>query len=309
MRSFGNTNSKMGLFVLVLLCLILGSERFFKGPIELISSNLKVSSFSPKPNYSQSLTKIVSKDLEGKNGDYAIYIEDLTDHEKFGLNENEIMPAASLYKLYLMAAVLEEVDRGQLTVDSQIYASKSHLEDVFGDTDFGYEDSPEEISYTVLEALQRVGRISDNFAAIMLAEKIGWDKVQTEANLLGASSTIIKNPISTDAVDTAKFFNLLFFKKVGSENISNQIIDLLSLSKINDRIPADLPDEVRVVHKTGELDGLRHDAGIVFLEGNPYLIVLMSQNLQYEDSDGVDTLAQISKDVYTYFSKKGGLGG
>ena len=199
-------------------------------------------------------------------------------------------------------------------MDSELSANKSHLENVFGGTDFGYEDAPDQIKYTVDEALTRVGRISDNFAAIMLAEKIGWDSIQQEADLLGASNTVIKSPISTSAGDIASFFKMLYQKKLGSENISNQLISYISLNQLNNRIPAGLPKGVRVVHKTGELSRVRHDGGIVYLtsevspgssEVSPraYVIVMMSQNLKYED-DGVETLAQISKDVYEYFANK-----
>src|SRR5262249_24773714 len=141
----------------------------------------------------------------------------------------------------------------------------------------------------------------DNYAAIMLAEKVGWDQVQAEADDIGASNTTIKAPISTTAGDMALYFQDLYQGQIVSASDSGQIIDLLATDQINDRIPDQLPSGLKIAHKTGELDGVRNDAGIVFLDGNPYLIVLMSENVPYEDDD-VQLLSNISKDVYDYFA-------
>lgn len=306
-----SSSLKLGFLILVILILITVSSKLFLGPLgkgqflispKLIEEINLTSTFS-FAFQSQPLQKIVAENLSGKKGEYAVVVEDLTDAEGYSLRDYDRFPAASLYKLYLLPAVLKELDDGNIKREDILSADKDHLEEVFGDTDFGYEDSTDKVEYTVDEALTRVGRISDNFASIMLAEKIGWDKVQKMADSLGATKTVIKSPIQISAHDIAQFFKKLNQKQVVNEQISNTVIDLLSLSKINDRIPARLPEEVKIVHKTGELAGVRHDGGIVYLEGRPYIIVLMSQNLQYED-DGVATLANISKEVYDYFANK-----
>lgn len=250
------------------------------------------------------LASIVKKDLEGKPGEYAVYIEAMNDPlQKYTLDSQKKFQSASLYKLFLLAAAFQAIEKGELSEDTEITASTSQLQEVLGFKDFGYEDSSSQITYTVPELLERIATISDNYASIMLAEKLTWDKVQSQADLLGASDTTIKAPITTSAADIGLFFNKLYKKEIVSENASDKIIELLSKSKIKDRIPAKLPEGLKIAHKTAELPLLRHDAGIVFLEGKPYVIVLMSQNLKFED-EGIETLAAISKDVYDYFSKK-----
>src|SRR3989344_1286709 len=311
MSSRANTNLKIGTLVLILLLGVIILAQFIHPQPRLVAGDFKFAFSEPSQDdkSSQNLAKIIDQNLKGKSGDYAIYIEELsvsgnrTDPEFFSLRSSEPFPAASLYKLFLMAAVLKEVEAGRLKMDSGISRSRAHLEEVFGGTDFGYEEAPEQIGYTVEEALTRVARISDNFASIILAEKIGWNKVQDMADILESKNTVIKSPVSTSAGDTANFFKLLYQKKLGSENISNQLSDFLSLNQINNRIPEYLPKEVKVIHKTGELSRVRHDAGIVYLEGRPYVIVMMSQNLEGEDEAG-ETMAQISEDVYEYFKNK-----
>lgn len=272
---------RKGIFVLLIFILVFLSSFIFKGPLKNISTFKFVFR-------SQGLSQIVDGNLRGVKGDFSIYIEDLGDGEKYSLRPNDIFPAASLYKLYLMAAVLKEVElTSEVTMQTKLSASKAHLVEVYGGVDTGYEEAPENISYTIEEALTRIGRVSDNFASIMLAEKIGWDKVSD----------------STSSLTVADFFKKLYRQEIVNANVSGKLIEFLSLNQLNNRIPAGLPEGMRVIHKTGELARVRHDAGIVYLPGREYVIVLMSQNLQYEDG-GVEVLAKISKEVYEYFKSK-----
>lgn len=295
---------RLAVYTLILLLLIVALGKL--GAMSWIFSS-KQSFFASKTfSFSfldQGLSGIVNSNLFGAKGEYAIYIESLTSGEKYSLNDQDSFPAASLYKVYLMAAVLEAIDAGQLTLDAGLTAQKSYLTQRFGSVDFGYEGAPETISYSVDEAMQRLGRISDNFAAIMLAEKVGWDKVQSMAEKLGAVNTTIKDPFSTTAADIGLFFKKLYLGEVISQEASSKIADYLSLSKINDRIPAGVPDTVKVVHKTGELAGVRNDAGIVYLEGKPYVIVMLGKEVVYEDS-AMELEAKVSKEVYEYFAGK-----
>lgn len=274
------------------------SNEIEKNVLSLISSSF---------NYDDSgLSQIIKRDLNGQQGDFSIVIESLDpkNDSRFYFQENRKMPAASLYKLFLLSAAFRKIEEGKLNLEDSVTASEDHLIEVLGDSEFGYEDLEDNnITYTVAELLKRIATISDNYASIMLAEKIGWQAVQKEANTLGAKSTTIKAPITTTASDISLFWRILYQKQIISPDVSGKLAELLKLSRINDRIPKNLPEGVKIAHKTGELDGVRHDSGIVFLEGNPYLIVLLSENLKFED-DGVELFAKISKDVYDYFESQ-----
>lgn len=288
---------RLGFWALVIFILVILSSFIFSGPMSSWSKTFKF------VFRSYGLSQIIQKDLQGTDGEYAVYIEDLSDGENYSFRADELFPAASLYKVYLMAAVLDEVEGGRLKMEDGITSTKSHLINVYGSVDTGYEDVPENIEYTIEEALTRVGRVSDNFASIMLTDKIGVDKIQQMADSLGVTQTIIKNPVTTSAKDVGLFFKKLYLKEVISASASAKLTEFLSLNQLNSRIPAGLPEGVKVIHKTGELSRIRHDAGIVYMGNRAYIIVLMSQNLKYED-DGVETLKNISKDVYEYFSNK-----
>jgi beta-lactamase class A len=321
-----NPSVKLGIWVLIILGLVVLASNLsamlgFKKNLEIpkFQNHSSANIIPPSPQ----LQKIVDESLKDIQGDFEIYIENMVTHEGLALRAQEKFPSASLYKLYLMAAVLKQVELGSIKLEDNLSADKSHLEEILGGKEIGYEDSADQISYSVDEALTRVGRISDNFSAVMLAEKIGWDKIQVLADSIGAQNTIIKSPIQTSAEDVSLFFKLLYQDKLVSPIVSKQVKDYLSLSQLNNRIPANLPESVTVIHKTGELPRVRHDAGIVYLDqpenGNSpapsstngaslspkkgYVIVMMSQNLRFED-DGIEAMAKLSEAVYNYFDKK-----
>ncbi|MDO8637982.1 MAG: serine hydrolase [Candidatus Daviesbacteria bacterium] len=281
--------------------------------------------FSAKQNKNDpELERIVSTNLNGTKGKFAVYIEELEathsakrtpeNPRKYVLNEKESFPTASLYKLVLLAVAMKEIESGGLKLEDTISGSKSNLTAKFGSVDFGYEDFPENFEFSVEEILERIGRISDNFAAIMLTEKLreSSDPLLSMARELGMVNTSFNSATAepnTTASDIALFFKKLYLGEVVSKSASAKIMEILALSNINDRIPANLGDDVQVIHKTGELSKVRHDAGLIFppynpnYPSNPYLIVLLSKDLEFED-EGIETLAKISKGVWDYFQGK-----
>lgn len=300
-----NSSTKIGIYTIIILGLLLFLARFFGNPDQ--KPLITVLGFSREWNFNftdSNLGPIVAKNLSEAEGSYAIVIEGLTTKERFNYHENEIFPAASLYKLFVLAAVLAEIEQGNLKETDSIGATMKHLDEILGERDYGYEEYAQDdtIGWSIKEAMTRISTISDNYAALLLAEKVGWNKITEQARKIGASSTTFKSPISTSASDITLFLRKLYQKEIVSETASDKIIDLLSQGRINNRIPAKLPEDLKIAHKTGELARVRHDAGIVFLEGKPYLIVMMSKDVIYED-EAVETQAQISKDVYEYFTQ------
>jgi len=98
---------------------------------------------------------------------------------------------------------------------------------------------------------------------------------------------------------------MLLFEKIDKEELVNAeasmaMMDILLNQQFNDIIPAHLPKNVKVAHKTGWITGVHHDSGIVFLpDGRKYVLVLLSRELE-DEKEAVKTLASISKMIYDY---------
>ena len=77
------------------------------------------------------------------------------------------------------------------------------------------------------------------------------------------------------------------------------MIDILKEQTLNDRIPKNLPQQTEVAHKTGELFGFKHDAGIIFGKKGDYIIVVLSETKNPKLS--AEKIAKFSKEVFDYF--------
>ena len=114
-------------------------------------------------------------------------------------------------------------------------------------------------------------------------------------------------------MDSAKLLELLYTGKWVCPEASKGMLDIMKECQTNSRIPKFLPDGVEVAHKTGSLDRLNVDCGIVFTpdHGDYILCLYYNGNLSSkEDYDnnphgsvGDEYLAELSRDIYKAFIK------
>src|SRR6202049_4504714 len=67
-------------------------------------------------------------------------------------------------------------------------------------------------------------------------------------------------------------------------------------------IPRDLPAEVKIANKPGALEGVRNDSGVVFVEGRPYVICVMTAFLRNE-RDGEQAISKVSLAAWQMFDR------
>jgi beta-lactamase class A len=86
-----------------------------------------------------------------------------------------------------------------------------------------------------------------------------------------------------------------------SEEVHREILEILHSQEFRSGIPAGLPDDARVAHKTGEISTVAHDAGIVFPDGRkPYVVVVLTEWDRDATSGRRETIARISRLVYDH---------
>src|SRR6185369_6504928 len=67
-------------------------------------------------------------------------------------------------------------------------------------------------------------------------------------------------------------------------------------------IPRDLPEGLKIANKPGELEGVRNDSGVVFVENRPYVVCGRTTYLRRE-RDGEEAIANISSAAYRMFDR------
>ena len=258
-------------------------------PSNLIDNQLS----SPPPKFSQlndsqktirasAVSTAIQSNLKNSQGNYSIYIKDLKDDQAFEYRSNEIFPSASIYKLAVMYKTFDALEKGEVEKDEALSLKQD-------------ANSPQ-TSRTVAETLRLMITISDNDSAILLAEKFGWANI--EKFLIDVGIENFKLAVQTESTpqSTAQILERIYLGQAVSKQASSEMKKLLLSQTVNDRIPKYLPQNVKVAHKTGELDTLRHDAGIVYGKKSDYIFVFFSNTPNPEDA--AETIADLSKQIF-----------
>ncbi len=226
-----------------------------------------------KPN--QNVQNLLDTQVQNQSPTYAIFIKNLKTGDSYQINQNLKIPSASLYKLAVMYAAYDLLQKGQIQKDQEIADG-----------------------LMVESALELMITVSDNNSALKLAEKIGWTNINSfiKSQSIDGFNLQVKDYPQTTAKAVADLLERIYTKTAVSQNASEEMLNLLLKQQINDRIPKYLPLDVKVAHKTGELDNLRHDAGIIFGKNSDYIFVFLTDTPISQD--GAENIAKLSKTMF-----------
>ena len=246
------------------------------------------------------LKEVVTRSLDGTHGTYAVVIKNLRTNETFTQNENRVYQPASLYKLWVMGTVYEFLEKGTITEDQILSRDVKELNDLFKINEEDAEETDGTVTMSVADALFQMITISHNYAALLLVSEVRNSQVTSFIKEEGFKNSGLGEPPKTTAADIALFFEKVYKGEIINSEYSKKMVDLLTQQKLNDRIPKYLPNGTKVAHKTGEIDGFKHDAGIIFAK-DPILFVVLSESDSPEGA--AERIAQLSRDVFNYFEK------
>jgi beta-lactamase class A len=200
----------------------------------------------------------------------------------FQHDPQEPVITASLYKLGVLAEAERRVETGDLHYSDPVTIEP---EDVTEDGSF--EDSG--VTLTLDEALEAMITISDNGAALALWHILGGSNIDATLTKAGMPDFHVAFDDSEDNVATPRaigtFFTLLAKRQLISPAASDRMLARLERQQINNRLPAQLPPGVVVAHKTGNLPGLTHDAGIIYTKSGPRVVVAMTWDTSDDEAD------------------------
>ena len=110
--------------------------------------------------------------------------------------------------------------------------------------------------------------------------------------------------------DMVKLLSLMYDGKLLGTDSDQRMIDIMRQCKTNARIPAKLPEGTPVAHKTGSIDHLTNDCGIVYTANGDYVLTLfyngnLASEEEYEGTNwgdmGNSILSQLSADIYNAY--------
>jgi len=246
----------------------------------------------------------------GLDGVLGLAVKDLQTGKTFVINENEVFPQASSIKIALLFEVFKQAEEGRLRLDE--FVNLEPTKKVAGSGVLFYMGFPR-LSLSVRDLCVLMIVLSDNTATNLLIEKAGMDAVNRRMEGLGLAKTKLRRKMmdltaaaeGRENVSTPAEMMALLEKVQGGQVLKEpyrqDLIDILAIPK-ESPLHTGIPEDVAVADKTGELEAVRCDSGIVLLKNRPYIVCIMTTYLK-NDADGNPAIARIARLVYEHFSR------
>ncbi len=244
------------------------------------------------------------------DGVMGIAVKDMTGGEAFSVNADLVFPQASSIKIPILIELYRQAQAGKLKLSERAEVKSSQMAGGSGVLQ-RFSDGGSAISLRDLAVLMIV--LSDNTATNILIDRVGMDNV----NLMLVSAGLRQTRLQRRMLDVEA-------QKAGRENLSTPLemiwlLGLLQQGKLLDGqhtaavmeilsypkqtpLRRGVPAQVRVANKPGGLTGVSCDSGIVFLEGRPYAIAVMT-TYGGEEGSGEQAVTQVSRLVFEYFER------
>ena len=181
--------------------------------------------------------------------------------------------SASLYKLGVLFEAERRVESRELGYADLVTISEDDVNEQGSIYEAGAATSLD-------AALEAMITVSDNGAALALWHRLGGDAMEASLARAGLGDLHVTLDANGDTLATPRaigtFFRLIARRQLVSPAASDRMLARLERQKINDRLPAALPAGVVVAHKTGNLGGVTHDAGIIVTLAGPRIVVVMT---------------------------------
>lgn len=231
--------------------------------------------------------------LKKESGQYSIYYENLLTGESFGIQENNVLTAASLNKLAIVGYLYSLAGKREINLEDKIVIQKEDIQD-YGTGSLRYKKPGE--PYTLKYLTQIALKQSDNTAAHVLTIRLGEDNVQEYARQMGLIATDMVNN-ETSARDIGRLLKIIYTKRVTTPSLTQELLGFMKDTDFEDRIPRLLPKNVSTFHKIGDAVTLVHDGAIIDDGKSPFVLVIMGNNLKDEER-AKETIGKVAKFIY-----------
>jgi beta-lactamase class A len=251
----------------------------------------------------------------------AVGFVDFGDKHDIWHNADRWFHAASTIKLALLVGVYAGISRGDLVPHSRVHV-RNRFHSALDGTPFRVapeRDSNSAVhaalgkTLTLRELAFHMIATSSNLATNLLLDLLGVESARKTLHDLGVDGGIelrrgvederafgrgINNRVTARGL--TRLMEQICSARTLREELCAELLDILLAQQFNTGIPAGLPREARVAHKTGEISTVAHDSGIIYLPSRrPYALTILTE-WEPDVGDRSEAIAGISRLVYEY---------
>jgi beta-lactamase class A len=291
--------------------------KFFVLSLQFSVLGLSAQPQTPAADLKAKFEKRVQEIAARVDGVVGYAIVDLTSGERIGRLESAAFPTASAIKLAIVYELFKQAEEQKIRLTDMVTLERARA---VGGTGVLVEMGTPTLSirdYAVLMVT-----LSDNTATNILIDRLGMERITARMQTLGLNGTKLRRHMMDTAAarrgdenvstpdELARLLEAMHGPLSGPAKAGHYLlgeaIDLLKKPKEN-RLRKGLPEGVQSADKSGELEGVRVDAGIVFAKNRPYVLSVMTTFLK-DEAEGERAIEEISRAAYEYFSRLGSGG-
>ena len=237
-----------------------------------------------------------------------IALHNLATNEKLIIN-NRPFSAASTIKILIMIAVYKKVEAKLLRLNTTITFKENML--VADSPYLSKMKTGQKISIKRLTEYMII--VSDNTATNILVDILSMDYINEIIQSLNLKDTILQRKMAdreamesgmdnwTSPGEMAEILKELITGNITNKKHTASMIKILCQQKDREKIPALLPNDIMVGNKPGELEGIRHDVGIIFSPNGTYILSIFCDHLLCTDKAD-EWMSELSRLIYDYFN-------
>lgn len=249
-----------------------------------------------------------------------ISVRNLETGETLSLRGEEKFPSASLIKVPILVALLEEVEGGRMQLDERstmIARDRVGGSGILRHMQPGHDPTIEDLAWLMIT-------LSDNTATNLLLDKLDIATVGTKMEALGLPQSKVHSKTfrrhTSIALDSSalygfgvatpdemvELFTLLYHGRAVSPGQDSLAMRMLFANQDGTMMVRWLPGRTRVAHKTGSVDQTRNDCGIMYTPAAPIALCVMTRENE-DRSYGVDSaahllIAGIAREVFRHYN-------
>lgn len=232
---------------------------------------------------------------------------DLETGDYVDFNGDKVYPTASVIKLPILIAFLQDVDAGKINLNETWTMTRDVI--VGGSGEF--QDLPVNTKFTAQNVIEKMITISDNTATNMVIKRMGGIKyVNQRFAQLGLTNTRLRDWLpdlggtnTTTLKELVQILAMLDRQSVLSRNSQANAFDILRRVKNRKLLAAGLGAGATIAHKTGYIGTMLGDAGIIEMpNGKRYIGAVIVESNRADSA--WDFVPQVSQTVYSYFNNQ-----
>ncbi len=229
------------------------------------------------------------------SGVVGVYARKLGDRSAVAYNANDIFPSASVIKLAIFVSLFQYAELHPGVFDHEFVLKRADFVDgseILDRYSVGHTISVDTLAHAMIEQ-------SDNSASNILIDFLGFAAIEKTMAVAGMANTQLKRhfmspnarPHHSDNLTTPRDMGSLLYQiergaheavyTVASPKSCRRMIAILMRQEDHDKIARGLPKGVPLANKTGEIDAVRNDVGIVDPLGDkPYILAILTKELR-----------------------------